>query len=129
MPQKLLFMQMQGVLLTHINSHKRQILGEGKRKNFLNQEPPAQSRRDFRTQHLGIAASDINPIFLVGKTAGKLLPALHNLYLIKEENRLSVKHFLVCGFNGIQIRQSHHAKTVVLKIEVADFLYAMPRRQ
>ena len=102
-----------------------QVFLKGERKDGLHHISATKRSRNLATQHLGVATSDIHSIFLVSKSACKFLPPINDLYLVEHEDRLMPIHLLVSLLDGIQVGKLEIFQSVVLKIEVKDFLWQM----
>ena len=84
---------------------------------------------NITAEHPGIAACDIDGIFLIGKPPCKMFPSVNILNLIEQKYRFILVHSPVGLQYRIKILICHLQQTLVVKINVHEFLKLMPLSQ
>ena len=118
----LLAMRVKCILRLHVNATCLQVFRQGVWIHLVYHVSAAERSSYLAAQHLGIAARDIDLVFLVCQPSCKLLPSIHQLYLVQEEDGTTVVHLLIASLDQIEVAQLQGVYAVVLEVEIQDFL-------
>ena len=122
-------MRVKCILRLHVNATCLQVFRQGVWIHLVYHVSAAERSSYLAAQHLGIAARDIDLVFLVCQPSCKLLPSIHQLYLVQEEDGTTVVHLLIASLDQIEVAQLQGVYAVVLEVEIQEVLRAITRAQ